>query len=175
MQEKMKKIGRDMALWMGLIMSFCLSLVGTLTSGHFTPVGWLISFAASVAVSLIIGFLVPVGKISGDFTRKRNMQPGKIGTRCVESLISDLIYTPVITLVMVVIAYAMAMKMSGGKAQIPFLPMLLSSLAICFATGFVLIFLIQPVLLKMAMKKHGVTMPGGPAGGPRPDERNKEQ
>ena len=156
MQEKMKKIGKEMALWMGLIMSFCLSLVGTLTSGHFTPAGWLVSFVSSVVVSLIIGFLVPVGKISGDFTRKRNMQPGKIGTRCAESLISDLIYTPVITLVMVAIAYAMAMKMSGGKAEIAFLPMFLSSLLICFAVGFVLIFLIQPVLLKAVMKKHGV-------------------
>ncbi len=156
MQEKMRKIGKEMALWMGLIMSFCLSLVGTLTSGHFTPGGWLVSFVSSVIVSLIIGFLVPVGKISGDFCRKRNMQPGKLSTRCVESLISDLIYTPVITLVMVAIAYAMAMKMSGGKAEIAFLPMFLSSLLICFVVGFVLIFLIQPLLLRRTMKKYGV-------------------
>ncbi len=163
MQEKMKKIGREMAVWMGLLMSFCLSLTGTLTSGHFTPVGFLLSFAVSLVVSLIIGFLVPMGRITGALAKGGKLLPGRPLTRVVESLISDVIYTPLITLVMVFLAYNMAMKMSGGQAQISFWGMFLPSLGICFAVGFVLIFIFQPLLLKAVMKKHGVT-PGGPAG-----------
>ena len=155
MQEKMRIVGRKMAIWMGLIMSFGLSLVGTLTSGHFTPIGWAVSFVASLIISLLIGFIIPMGKVTSDFTRKRNMEPGKLGTRIVESLLSDLIYTPIITLCMVALAYFMAMKQSGGQAQLNFIMMFLPSLAICFAVGFVLIFLIQPPLLKMILKKTG--------------------
>ena len=72
MDEKMKVIGRKMSIRMGILMSFSLALVGTLTSGHFTPVGFVISFFVSTVVSLVIGFVVPVGKLSGDFCRRGN-------------------------------------------------------------------------------------------------------
>lgn len=153
MEEQMRKIGRQMGIRMGLLMSFCLSLVGTLTSGHFTLVGFLLSFVVSTIISLIIGFLVPVGKISGSLCRKWKLEPGKLATRCVESLISDIIYTPVITLAMVALAYNMAMKQSGGMAEISFLPMFLHSLLICFVVGYVLIFIFMPLFLKQLLKK----------------------
>ena len=44
MDEKMKVIGRKMSIRMGILMSFSLALVGTLTSGHFTPVGFVLIF-----------------------------------------------------------------------------------------------------------------------------------
>ena len=156
MNEQMKKISRGMSIRMGLAMSLCMSLIGTLTSGHFTPMGFLMGFVVSFIVSLLIGFVVPVGKISRDFTVKRNMQPGKISTRLTESMISNLVYTPVMTLVMVALAYFMAMKQSGGMAQISFWPMFLRSLLICFIAGYVLIFLIQPVFFNSLMRKYGI-------------------
>ena len=47
-QEKaMKKTGMKMSLCMGITLSFFLSLTGTVTSGHFSVSGWLISFVIS--------------------------------------------------------------------------------------------------------------------------------
>ena len=159
MQEIMKRIGIEMSVLMGLTMSFCLSLVGTLTGGHFTPIGWLVSFGASLLISLLIGFIIPMGKVTGDFCRKRGLQPGQLKTRIVESLLSDLIYTPVITLAMVSLAYVMAMKQSDGRAQLNFIMMFLPSLLICFVVGFVIIFIIQPIFLKLLMKKYNIEPP----------------
>ncbi len=152
MDEQMKIIGRKMSIRMGIMMSFALALVGTLTSGHFTIPGFLLSFVVSAIISLIIGFLVPVGKISADFCRKRKYAPGTLANGIASSLISDIIYTPIITLIMVALAYLMVMKQSGGMAQLMFLPMFLKSLVICFVVGFILIFIFMPIFLKGIMK-----------------------
>jgi hypothetical protein len=152
MEEQMKIIGRKMSLRMGIMMSFALALIGTLTSGHFTVPGFLLSFVLSAVISIIIGFVIPVGKISADFCRKRNLAPGTLKNGLASSFISDVIYTPVITLAMVAFAYFMVKKQSGGMAQIAFLPMFLKSLVICFVAGFVLIFIFMPLFLKGIMK-----------------------
>ncbi|MCR5033341.1 MAG: hypothetical protein K6A92_10840 [Lachnospiraceae bacterium] len=151
-EENMKKIGRQMAIRMGILMSFSLSLIGTLTSGHFTIPGFLISFAVSTVVSIGIGFVIPVGKISMDLCRKWKLQPGTVGHRCAESMISNVIYTPLMTLIMVFLAYQGAMRSSGGQAQIVFLPMFLKSLLICFVAGFMIIFSCMPVFRSSLMK-----------------------
>lgn len=154
MEEQMRKIGKQMAIRMGILMSFCLSLVGTLTSGHFTIPGFIISFVISSIISLIIGFVIPIGKITGGVCAKFGLERGKIGTLVVESLISDAIYTPIMTLVMVGLAYFMVMRQSGGMAKLSFLPMFLRSLLICFIVGFILIMIFQPLFLKQLMKKN---------------------
>lgn len=159
MEEQMRKIGREMSVRMGLTMSFVMALVGTLTSGHFTIVGFLVSFVCSAIIALVMGFFIPIGKITNDLTVKKGMIPGKFSTRCVEALISNLIYTPVITLAMVGLAYFMAMKQSGGMAQISFWPMFLHSLIICLVVGFVLIFLVQPIFFRRLMKKYNIQKP----------------
>ena len=154
MEEQMRMIGKQMAIRMGIMMSFCLSLVGTLTSGHFTIPGFLLSFVVSTIISIVIGIVIPIGKVTGGLCEKWGLERGKIGTRVVESLISDAIYTPIMTLVMVSLAYFMVMRMSGGMAQIPFLPMFLKSLFICYVVGFFLIFIFQPLFLKQIMRKN---------------------
>ena len=154
MEEQMRKIGKQMAIRMGIMMSFCLSLVGTLTSGHFTIPGFLLSFVVSTLISIVIGIIIPIGKVTGGLCAKWGLERGRIGTRVVESLISDAIYTPIMTLVMVAFAYFMAMRQSGGMAQITFLPMFLKSLLICYVVGFFLIFIFQPLFLKQLMKKN---------------------
>lgn len=154
MNEQMKKIGREMGIRMGILMSFCLALTGTLSSGHFTPVGFLLSFVVSAIISIIIGFVVPVGKITGDACRKVGFNQGTIKERLLSSLISNLIYTPLMTFVMVLLAYTMAMKQSGGMAQLSFLPMFLHSLVICFIVGYILIFIFQPLFMKQLLKKY---------------------
>lgn len=155
MKEQMKKISFHMAIRMSILMSLCLALVGTLSSGHFTIPGYLLSFVASTIISLLIGLIIPVGKISSDVCKKLKMKPHSLPERCMSSLISNLIYTPLMTLIMVSLAYAMVMKQSGGMAQISFLPMFLKSLILTFIVGYVLIFIFMPLFLGQLMKKYG--------------------
>ncbi|MBR5115471.1 MAG: hypothetical protein IK096_00260, partial [Lachnospiraceae bacterium] len=115
--------------------------------------------------SLIIGFLVPIGKVCA--AASKNIKPGP-AKLALESLISDLIYTPVITLAMTIFAYNSVMRASGGKAELSYVPMFLSSLVICMIVGFILIYIFNPIFLRKAMKSCGVELPpqGGPQGPP---------
>ena len=155
MEEKMKKIGREMSVLMGVTLSLALSLLGNLTSGRFTPVGFLISFILSTIISLIIGFLVPMKKITDSFETKHGIQPGSMKARLYESLVSDLIYTPIITIVMIVMAYKNA---TAHGANIPFAPMIIRALVLSLIVGYILIFIFMPLYLKLVMKKNNVNM-----------------
>ena len=151
----MKKIGLTVSILMGITLSFFLSLVGISSSGHFTVMGWLSSFAISLVVSLCISFVIPMKKLTDAIHAKLHLNPRKIGTLCLDSFVSDVIYTPLITFVMVAFAYAQA-KSHG--AVMPFLPMFLHSLLLCFVVGYILIFICQPLYIRFAMKKAGIHM-----------------
>ncbi|MBR6486268.1 MAG: hypothetical protein IKT17_06205 [Lachnospiraceae bacterium] len=155
-EEIMKKIGKQMGIRMGLLMSFSLALIGTLTSGHFTIPSFLISFVISTVISVIIGFVVPVGKVSADACRKHNLPPESLKGRLLQSLISDLVYTPIMTLIMVGFAYFMLTK-SGAESAPPFIMMFLKSFVICMIAGYILIFIFMPLFLKQLLKKAGVS------------------
>ncbi len=145
-----------MGIRMGILMSICLSVLNLVVSGHFTFVGLALNILISSLVSIGISFVVPVGKVSREVCEKRNLPPGTMKARLLESLISDLVYTPVMTLILVFFAYGMVMLQSGGRAQIPFLPMFLKSLIISLAAGYVLIFIFQPLFFRGLFKKHGI-------------------
>ena len=147
--QMMKKIGRRMSILMGVSLSFCLSLLGNLTSGHFTLPGFLISFAVSTLISLIIGFLVPMKKVGDSLANALHLKPRSLPAHCAESFMSDLIYTPVITLAMVALAWKMA---TSHGAQMPFLPMFLHSLVLSMIVGYVLIFILMPVFFKLTTR-----------------------
>ena len=149
MEKNMKKAGMKMSLCMGITLSFFLSLIGTGTSGHFTIPGWIISFIISTMISLIIGFFVPMKKVTDNACARFNLEQGKFTTRLFECLISDLIYTPVITFCMVLFAYLMA---TSEGAPLHFLPMFLSSLVICMIAGYILIYIFTPIYTKMIFK-----------------------
>lgn len=151
----MRKIGIQMSILMGVSLSFCLSLVGSLSSGHFTMPTFLLSFAVSTIISLIIGLLVPMKKVNDSLDAKLGLQPRKLSTHLFESLISDLIYTPIITLAMVFLNWKIA---TAHGAQIPFLPMFVKSLILSMLVGYLLIFVLMPLFLKLVMRN----MPGGP-------------
>ena len=151
----MRKIGIQMSILMGVSLSFCLSLVGSLSSGHFTMPTFLLSFAVSTIISLIIGLLVPMKKVNDSLDAKLGLQPRKLSTHLFESLISDLIYTPIITLAMVFLNWKLA---TAHGAQIPFLPMFVKSLILSMLVGYLLIFVLMPLFLKLVRRN----MPGGP-------------
>ena len=189
MKETMKKISIRMSLYMGLAMSLTLSLVENISSKRFSFPIFLITLGASFVISVLIGLVVPMGRIGQAATK--NMKQGGLGARALESLISDSIYTPVITLAMVwlvqklvpVFAGAAAkqsVKLQGGTKEAmelaeleasenaalnlpPFIVMFLTSLLICFLIAYVLIFILQPLFLKMMLKKIRTGAPG--AGG----------
>ena len=145
-EQNMKNIGRKMNLYMAVTLSFFLSLIGMACSGHFKLKGWLISFVVSIIISLIIGFLIPIKKVTDSVCAKFNMQPGRLSTRCLESFISDLIFTPIMTLCMVYLSYS---KAARKGAPVSFLQMYLPSLGICMVAGFILVFIFMPLFLKL--------------------------
>lgn len=159
MEKKMAKVGLEMNLLMGITMSFFLSLVGILSSGHFSVPGWLTSFLISVVAAFVIGFIFPVQKISAAAVRKSGLNPNAMGGRCLEALVSNLIYTPLMTLIMVFLAWKGA---TAAGAQIPFAPMYFRSLLFTFPVGFVLVLIIARPYLTFVLKRNGI-----PAGGPR--------
>lgn len=152
-RKKMKKIGIQMSLLMGVTLSFFLSLTGVLSSGQFTIPGFLINFLISFVISLIIGFLVPMKKVNDSLDAKLGLQPYTLKTRLFESLISDLIYTPLITLCMITLAHHNA---AAHGAQIPYVPMLLRGLLLSLAVGYVLIFIFMPLFMKLVLKHNGM-------------------
>ena len=145
-RKAMRKAGFKMGICMALTLSFVLSFVGTFTSGHFTFPNFLISFVLSTIVSIIIGLIVPIGKVMTTASRKAGLKPGSVGARALESLICDLIYTPLITFLMVFYAYSHAVQ--NGAPEGMLLKMYVTSLFICFFTAYILVFIIQPVYMK---------------------------
>ena len=154
----MKKIGMIMSILMGLTLSFCLSLTGNLTSEEgFKLVPFLASFAVSTVISLVIGFLVPMEKAESGAVKALGLRERSIPAGLVSAFVSDLIYTPVITLAMIALVRKIAMKMSGGHAQLPpFGAMFVKSLIISFIVAFFIILIVKPVYLKLAKKLAGV-------------------
>ena len=153
MKPDMRKIGMQISLLMSVTLSFFLSLVGNLCSGHFTFPGWIISFLISTAVSLLIGFLVPMKKVQDGMEKNLGLDPRALNTRVLESLVSDLIYTPIITLTMVGIAWYQS------HGHMPFWLSFFRSLLITFLVGFVLIFFLMPVFIQFVLKVNGVQGP----------------
>ncbi|MCR4590455.1 MAG: hypothetical protein K5668_06515 [Lachnospiraceae bacterium] len=161
MEEKrklVKKAGMQISVYMGITMSFFLSLMENIISGHFTLVLFLATFGASTALSLLIGFFVPMGPITAAVTGK--MKPGSIGGKILSALISDLIYTPALTLAM--IALVRLMVPSHALYILPPFPvMFIGSLIPAMIVGFVLIMIFMPVFQKMVFKKLGLNYPPG--------------
>lgn len=157
-----KKIGIQMSLLMAVTVSFCLSLTGNLTSGNFQPVTFLITFAASFVISCIIGLVVPMQKVESGLVRACGLKERSLPARAVSSLVSDIIYTPVVTLAMIALVRKIAL--SHGAKLPPFGIMYVKSLVISLIVAFIVIFIVSPVFMKLVLKKNGV-------GGPPPGER----
>ncbi|MBR2546033.1 MAG: hypothetical protein IKE93_07710 [Erysipelotrichaceae bacterium] len=149
----MKKAGYKMSLLMGLSMSFILTMVGMLTAGQFTVPGFLKSFLISFVVSMIIGLIIPMRTVSNKVLKKLDARSGTLKARILEALVSDVLYSPLMTLVMVYLAYREA---TSHGARIPFGPMLLKSEIISFIVAFILSFILTPVFMKTVVKKNTV-------------------
>ena len=170
--DKGKRISLEMGLLMSVTLSLCLSATGLLSAGQFSVPALLINFGVSFVISMIVSLLVPMNKVTAAADRKFGFQPGKLSTRFFETFISDIIYTPILTVAMVTIAYFHA------KSEIPagapagagpkYGPMLGKGLIISLLVAYVIIFIVMPIFLKFVMKKNGVG-PMGPGAGMGPN------
>lgn len=152
MKKQMRKIGMIMNVMMGFTMSLVLSFVGTMTGGHFSLPSWGISFLISFAISLVIGFLVPIKKL-GDMACGKKIKPESFKGTLVSGVISDLIYTPIITIIMVTFMLNNAAKHAPAGSVPSVAKVLPGSLVICLLVGYAVIILVQPLFLKMLMKR----------------------
>ena len=156
MEKNMRLVGIKMNILMGVSMSFILSLVGTVTGGHFSAVSWGVSFMISLVISLVIGFVVPIKKVGDMACKKCKVVPESMKGSLISGFISDLIYTPLITVIMVIVMLKNAAKHAPAGAVPPVARVLPGSLVVCFAVGYIVIIIIQPLFLKMLMKKKPV-------------------
>lgn len=152
-----KKIGREIGILMGLSMSFVLSLIGMVSAGQFTVRGFLLSFVISFAISLLIGMVIPMKKISDSVIAGCKARPGSLKARILEALVTDVLFSPLMTFIMVFMAHKNA---TAHGARIPFGPMLLKAELISFVAAFILGFLLAPVWTGLVLKKNGIN-PGG--------------
>ncbi|MBE5848022.1 MAG: hypothetical protein E7300_10135 [Lachnospiraceae bacterium] len=153
MEEQMRKAGFRMSFLMALTMSLCLSLVNNLVSAGFHLPLLLITFVTSFVVSLLIGILVPMPHISRSITEKCG--PG-IVSHLLNAFVSDLIYTPVMTLLMVAVVRISIGIISGGREHLPpLLFMFLRSMALSFAVAYVVILVVTPIFRRLAFGKNG--------------------
>lgn len=158
--KKMRKIGIFVNICMGVTMSFFLSLIGTALSGHFSIPAWLISFFISTVVSIIIGLVIPMKKATEGARKALKLKPHSLIARCVESLVSDLIYTPIMTFIMVFFAYRNAISHGAPAGSLSLGRMFFGSIWMCLAAGFLLAFIFMPIFVKTAMKRNGIKPEG---------------
>ena len=156
-QKQMKKVGLKISFMMALMMSFALSLTGNLTAEHPPEmpmiaiiIGFLESFVLSFAVSFGIVLVVWMLMVIAALGREFHLRPRTLKAHIVESIVSNLIYTPLMTTAMVTFVYFFLIP-PGHRP--PYLPMFISSQVICLVVAQVLIFIFEPIIIKIAMPK----------------------
>lgn len=151
--KMMRKLGMKMNICMGVAMSFILSLVGSISGGHFAVPSWLLSFVISTIIALIIGFIVPIKKACDGFCKVCKVEPESFKGNLLGALISNLIYTPILTVAMVSIMITLAAKHAPAGAAPTIGQALPGSLIICLIVGYICIVILQPIFLKLLLKK----------------------
>jgi hypothetical protein len=149
------KIKFHMSLMMGITLSLCLSFVGTFTSGSFTIGGFMVSFLESLVISLVIGYFVPIKRLEDKACEKAGITGKPLACRALGSLISDLIYTPIITIFMVTINFV---KIPAAHRP-PYVLMLGKSMLISLVVAYLIVFLVAENFMKIIMKRNGVGRP----------------
>ena len=119
----MKKVNFIMALINALILSFSMSLIMNIASGHFSFPSWGLGFIVSFTLSLILAMILPLTKVQLMTCKKIGIRYTDIGALLLNALLSSLFYTPVVAFVMSLLMSSLAnMQMTkainGIEAQI---------------------------------------------------------
>lgn len=175
-----KKISSYISIRMGIAMSAVMSIVGSSMGAvrgtnqalsHMPPEApkppfmalFMSNFAPALGVSIIItvtlailiGFIVPMKKVNDGIESKTKLTG--FGLHLVQSLVSDLIYTPFISLVMAFVS-TLLFVIPKSQAPVPLVPAALgsfvSSCIVEFIIALVVIMIIEPIIQKAAFKKY---------------------
>ena len=141
---------RKFGILLGGTLSFAMSLVGMLSARAFSLPSFLINVLISFLISQVITTLISVPQITSYCTAKMHLDSGTVKFRAVSSLISDLLMTPLMSGIMVYLAYRNAVN---HGARIPFVPMLLRSLLISLIVSFVLIYFLTPLYQRIVFQR----------------------
>ncbi len=164
-----KKVGRYISLRMGIAMSITMSVVGSLlgaitavkSSGAPFIAAFLPSLLASIVITMIIaiglGFLIPMKKLN-DGIENATKTKGFV-LHLLQSLASDLIYTPVIGIVMAFFSTAVfVIPKNPNLSMDMFVPVSMGNFAKSFLPEFIIalivIIIIEPIIQKAAFKKY---------------------
>ncbi len=170
MKKTMKKVGFQMNILMGFTLSLCMSTTNTLSSDKPSLNTWLISFGVSALISFAISFLIPMRKLELKAVNALKLKEKSVPGKLVSTFISDMIYTPAITLAMVALVRIIVTKASHGHAHFPpFMIMFLKSFIFSFIVSYCIIYIINPLILKFVLKMNGVA-----PGTPPPDSKKPE-
>ncbi len=161
MEQLMKKVGIEMSILMGITLSIFLSIANVIAAGRFNIINLILNILIASVVSISIGLVVPMGKLNLTLDKSLGFKPGSLPARLVEAFVSDLIYTPVVSIIMIIFNYIRVTTHlpKEVRATIPFAPMLAKGLIVSFLVGYVLIFFIQPVFMKIVFKRNGINGP----------------
>lgn len=153
MEKKMFAHRVKMNLCMGFTMSFILSLVGNLTSGHFTVPAWLQSAIVSFVISVVIGFLVPIKVLSEKACHLCKVELRSMKGNLVGAAVSNLVYTPILTILMVVMGLRTAAKHAPAGVVPPVMKVLPRSMIVSLVVGYIVILIVHPLFIRLLIKK----------------------
>lgn len=157
---KMKQVGFFMNVSMGITVSLILSTHGVLASGHFSVPTLIMSMVISCILALCIGFFLPVNQVKEKFTGGMKM-PAK---HFVGNIITNIFYVLIITSVNTTLMILLArhnMDINNVPPSIPrpeLLKVLPRSLISSFIVSYIVTLFIEPLYLKMAFKKYGISL-----------------
>ena len=145
-----RKISIVLSVCISITFSAIVSLVGvymgTRGNGHFSVRGWLVSFSTGTIVTLAIGLVIPIMRVARAASRGLKLKEKSIPAIIVEALIQDVIFTPVITFLMVFIARQNAIANGAPPSDVRLGRMFMNSFPACFATGFAFLLIFAPLL-----------------------------
>ena len=170
MQKKMKKVGVHMNILMGFVISLCLSTTNTMAAEKPDMYTWLISFGTSALISFAVSFIIPMRKIEGGALHALKIKERTLPAKLISTFISDLIYTPFLTLAMVALVRMIVTKASNGHAHFPPFPiMFIKSFIFSFVVAYCIIYILQPLILRFVLKANGIAPSNAPEPGKKPE------
>lgn len=170
MQKKMKKVGFHMNILMGFVISLCLSTTNTMAAEKPDMYTWLISFGTSALISFAVSFIIPMRKIEGGALHALKIKERTLPAKLISTFISDLIYTPFLTLAMVALVRMIVTKASNGHAHFPPFPiMFIKSFIFSFVVAYCIIYILQPLILRFVLKANGIAPSNAPEPGKKPE------
>ena len=147
-KENMRTVGILVSIFMGLSISLVMSILGPLRSGHITVPAVLVSFLCSSIISILISVLIPIKKITDGACNGMHLSPEGIPGKLISAFISDLLFTPLISFLMIFMNYKRARMVDPNLS---FGRMFFGNFIISFIAAYFIILVFLPLFIKGAI------------------------